>query len=272
MNQRTTTVDGRSIAWVHHTPSDGIQASGPAIVVLHGLGSSSREFRYLADHPTLRDRKMIAVDALGFGDSDRPADWPYTIEAHADIIASVIRQVTTPPVALVGHSMGGSIAIALTSRHPDIVERLIVAEPNLDPGVGTLSSHISRQSETRFVARGYQALVYQTEREAARGDAVAARFLVTLRQASPVALYRSAASLLADRTPTLREQFEGFRLPRAILWGALTPPLAPPLLDAAIRHLTVADAGHVMMIENPDGFAQAVADAVTHLPSPLEGS
>jgi pimeloyl-ACP methyl ester carboxylesterase len=48
-----------------------------------------------------------------------------------------------------------------------------------------------------------------------------------------------------------------------MVWGALTPPLAPPLIDPAIALKVIPDAGHVMMTENPAAFADVVADAVT---------
>ena len=154
------------------------------------------------------------------------------------------------------------MAIALAHRHADLTRSLVVAEPNLDPGAGTLSGHIARQSETRFVARGYPALLYQTERAAARGDAVAATFLRSLRLASPLAIYRSAVSLRAERSPTFREQLESLALPRTLLWGERTPPLQPPLADSTIRQVTLPDAGHQMMADTPGAFASAVREAV----------
>lgn len=253
---------GSAVAWTGATPSGGAIHAPERIVVLHGLGSGSREFHYLADHVALRNRWLIFIDAPGHGDSDRPDGWTYTIEDQADLLAEVIRSIAPTPVVLVGHSMGGSTAISIASRYPGLVSNLIVAEPNLDPGSGTLSNHIARQPETRFVARGYHALAYQTEREAARGDLVASRFLITLRQASPVALHRSAVSLRAERSPTFREQLEALAIPRTMITGARTEPLVPPILDPAIRQDSISDAGHVMMIENPAGFADAVARAV----------
>ncbi|HYH13512.1 MAG TPA: alpha/beta hydrolase, partial [Thermomicrobiales bacterium] len=112
----------------------------------------------------------------------------------------------------------------------------------------------------------------QTEREAGRGDIVATRFLDTVKQASPVALHRSAVSLRANRSPTLREQLEALAIPRTVIWGAETPPLTPPLANPAIRHELIPDAGHVMMIENPEGFADAIGRALLERYIPSEGA
>ncbi len=135
LDRHRTEIDGIEIAWLGATPAS--PAAGGPVVVLHGLGSSSREFTYLADIPGLDTRPWFLVDAPGFGDSDAPEGWSYGMEAQADLLAALIQQVAAVPVTLLGHSMGGSIAIALAHRHPGLVARLVVAEPNLDPGAGT---------------------------------------------------------------------------------------------------------------------------------------
>lgn len=137
-----------------------------------------------------------------------------------------------------------------------------MAEPNLDPSVGDLSVHIARQTESGFTNRGYSALVFQVRRQAARGDYAAAYFLETVARSSPIAMHRSSISLLADRNPTFREQFESLAMPRATITGDRTPPLDPPLADPEIAHYIVKDAGHVMMLDNPDGFANAIGHAL----------
>jgi pimeloyl-ACP methyl ester carboxylesterase len=261
LDHHRTVIHGIEIAWKRHSAAHA--PSQTPLVVLHGLGSSSSEFGYLADLPTLQDRDLFLIDLPGFGDSAGPDEWPYTMEAHADILATLIPTIASRPVVVVGHSMGGSIAIALAHHHPGIVPRLVVAEPGLDPGSGMLSAHIARQTEAAFVARGYLRLLYQTRREAERGSAVAGRFLVTLEQASPVALWRSAVSLLAERSPTLRQQLEGLAIPRTMIRGALTPPLDPPLADPEIAQVVIENAGHVMMTEQPAAFAAVVHRALS---------
>ena len=254
-------VKGLEVAYRQRT---GVSTpESPPVLFIHGLGSSSREMLYLAEDDALHKRTVLFVDLPGFGESDKPGSWSYSVEDQADLLATVIRTLVPGPVAIVGHSMGGSTAIATATRHPDVVDRLIVAEPNLDSGTGELSGHIARQEESKFVDRGYRALVYQIRRSAERGDTVASRFLVTLLQASPIALHRSAVSLRSERSPTLREQFEALHIARAMVSGARTPPLIPPLADPTITHYLIADAGHVMMIENPDAFAIAVSSALT---------
>jgi len=265
LSDRRTDIDGFAIAWLGASPDAPVEL--PPIVVLHGLGSSSREFTYLAELAGFARRRLILVDIPGFGDSDKPSDWSYTMEDQADLLSTFLDRVASGAVALVGHSMGGSIGIAMATRYPHLVERLIVAEPNLDPGTGSLSGHIARQPESGFVKRGYDRLVYQTQREAGRGDLVASRFLATLKQASPRAMHRAAVSLRLERSPTFREQLETLTIPRTLIWGANTPALDPPLADPAIAVEVIPDAGHVMMTEQPTAFAEAIRRALDDGPN-----
>jgi pimeloyl-ACP methyl ester carboxylesterase len=255
-----TVVDGIGIAWTRITATS--DPSDSPVVFLHGLGASMDAFSEVALHPALSSHERILVDLPGYGGSDRPDGWSYAIEAQADLLWTLLREIAFHPVALVGHSMGGSIAIALASRHPGMVARLVVAEPNLDPGGGVYSRHISRQSERVFVDRGYRALVYQARRQAERGAVGAVGYAASLERASPLALHRSAVSLVAERAPTFREQLATLAIPRTLLWGELTTPLDQPLADPAIDRVTIPDAGHDLMAENPAGFTSAVQRAL----------
>lgn len=257
-----TDVDGVALAWRRVQPA--AERVTPPLVFLHGLGSDRTVFDSVAADPALAGPERLLVDLAGHGGSDRPDAWGYAIEAQADLVAGILATLDLPAVTLVGHSMGGSVAIALASRHPDRVVRLIAAEPALDPGTGTLSGHIARQSEAAFVARGFDRLRYQTHRQAERGDPVARHVRETLARVSPVALHRSAVSLRADRSPTFRAQLERLAIPRLLIRGGLTPPPDPPLADPAIERIVIPDAGHTMMLEQPAAFAAAIAAHLRH--------
>jgi pimeloyl-ACP methyl ester carboxylesterase len=233
------------------------------IAWIHGLGSASTlTFAQAARHPALAGITSLLIDLPGHGLSDRPASWTYTIEDHAAIICRVLTEIEAGPLPVIGHSMGGSIAIACAATSSGLMERLIVAEPPVDPGMGDTSAHIAAQAESRFVDRGYRALIRATELQATNGDLQAAEWLRTLKIASPVALHRSATSMIADRSPTLRSQLLGLTIPWAWISGDQTPPLVPPLELPGHKGYVVQDAGHAMMTDNLDGFAEAIVAAL----------
>lgn len=233
-------------------------------VFVHGLGSSSfAVYPSVVAHPTLAGVRAVLVDLPGFGFSDRPDGFSYTIEDLAEALGRAIDALGLERIDLIGHSFGGSTSIVLASRRPDLVRRLIVAEPTLDPATRTLSMHIAHQSEAGFVARGYARMLHGVARQAARGDAGSAAFLATLRAASPVALHRSATSLLAPREPTFRAQLNALADRATFIAGAASAIDTAPLTAAGIPVLTIPAAGHTMMADNPAAFAEAVASALS---------
>lgn len=240
----------------------GSSVKATPFVFVHGLGSSAiATFPAIATRPELRQHRSILIDMPGFGYSSAPNDWTFRIEDQARALGEVLERLDLPPVHLVGHSMGGSIAIALADGQPERVARLIVAEPNLDPGTGTLSGHIARMSEAVFVSRGYERMIRAMESQARRGDANAAIFAPTLRQASAIALHRAANSLRAERTPSFREQFLTAGMPRLYIAGERSNDVpANDLTSAGITFVEIANAGHAMMDDDPAAFAHAISD------------
>jgi pimeloyl-ACP methyl ester carboxylesterase len=232
-------------------------------VFLHGLGSSSIAiFPEIAADPRLAGPRSILIDLPGFGYSSASDQWAFTIEYQARIVAEVLARLEIRSCDLIGHSMGASVAISLAHRRPDLVQRLVVAEPNLDPGHGTLSAHIAARSERDFLTVGHAMLVRGTQQQARRGEPNAVTFLATLLQAQTVALHRAAVSLLAERTPTFRQQLLGITIPRTYVAGARSGgPPQQDLTGDGIAHVQIPNAGHVMMEDDPDAFITAIAAA-----------
>jgi len=157
--------------------------------------------------------------------------------------------------------MGGSVAIALALRHTDLVGSLIVAEGNLDPGVGTASARIAAWSEEDYTREGHLAFVADFGRSVADAPGYGGT-VRTIALTSPHAMHRSARSLVAERTPTFRQGLEDLRIPRTFLIGERSDYPEAQRLRNGVNIVIVPAAGHVMNVDNPDGFAGAMADAV----------
>ncbi|MET9021556.1 alpha/beta hydrolase [Actinopolymorpha sp. NPDC004070] len=250
------------------TESNGSPASatsqGPVFVYLAGLGAAtSADFPHVVTRPALRRHRSLLVDLVGTGWSD-PADperFGYTIEEHADAVAAVLDADGLGGTTVVGHSLGGAVAIALAHRRPDLVGTLIACEPNLDPGAGELSAHVAAQTEEAFVRRGYDALRAVVARdEHAAGQSV---FHATTGRWTPVGMHRTSVSMLADREPTFRTQFARGAMPRALLVGEHTPGFdLTGLAAAGVSVHVVPSAAHGMAYDNPAGLADTIAAAV----------
>ncbi|ACD96098.1 alpha/beta fold hydrolase [Trichlorobacter lovleyi] len=109
---------------------DGIQlyfeqhGSGPPLLLLAGLASDSRSWPAVL--PGLAERfTLILLDNRGVGRSSQ--DCAISISLMADDCAALIRYLRLTRVSLLGHSMGGMVALECARRHPELVERLLLA-------------------------------------------------------------------------------------------------------------------------------------------------
>ncbi len=233
--------------------------ASPALVMLHGLGSASSSwFPRAARHPRLQTHRCVLVDLLGYGYSDRPPEHPYTMDSQAENVALLLDHLALRDCVVIGHSMGGSIAILLGHARPDLAAHLIIAEGNLDPGPGFVSGRIVTTSEQAFVEEKYDQFIAQM------ADAGYHDYAGTVRASDPRCLHRSAVSLIADRSPTYRDCLYAFSGARTYVFGERTLPDPDEriLRERGIDIRVVPNAGHDMMGDNPEGFACAVGDAI----------
>ncbi|NEB00956.1 alpha/beta hydrolase [Streptomyces sp. SID13726] len=226
----------------------------PARVYVHGLGAVSAVYHaHIAARPELAGRRSLFVDLPGHGVSDRPERFGYTLEDHADALAVVLDAAGLAGVEVIGHSMGGSVAIVLAHRRPELVARLVLTEANLDasPPSESGSGWIDAYDEDDFVAGAHARVL----------EKVGPLWAATMRLADPRALHRSAAGLRRGSDPVMRAILEALSMERVYLQGALSGELAgrDGLEAAGVRVVTVPGAGHNVMFDNPDAFVAAVA-------------
>jgi pimeloyl-ACP methyl ester carboxylesterase len=99
---------------------------GPAIVLIHGITSSSRTWRSVMRG--LAERHMvIAPDLLGHGRSAKPRG-DYSLGAYASGVRDLLSVLAIPTVTVVGHSLGGGIAMQFAYQFPDRLERLVLVD------------------------------------------------------------------------------------------------------------------------------------------------
>lgn len=99
------------------------------VLFLHGLGSSLKFWRYQLDAFAAKGYRVIAIDQLGFGKSDKPAQFPYSMDAQAAVVDEVLERLHVPRAVVIGHSMGGEVAMSVALRFPARVEALVLTSP-----------------------------------------------------------------------------------------------------------------------------------------------
>ncbi|MFF8839295.1 alpha/beta fold hydrolase [Streptomyces sp. NPDC015130] len=253
MRHAPVTPNGDLIRWVE------IPGAEPTRLYLHGLGATSPVYwAAAAAHPLLAGRRSLLLDLLGFGISDRPTDFGYTLEAHADAVAAALEAAGVTDAEVVAHSLGGAVAILLAARHPHLVANLVLVDSVLDPSPpepAPGSSGIAAYTEEEFLAEGW-------DRTAER---VGPFWWSTMRLAGREALYRTTVHRARGTTPTLREQLAGLSVPRTCLHPEADgePADAAGLRASGATVRAIPDCGHNIMLDNPEAFARAVAEALT---------
>ena len=103
------------------------RGGGLPVVFLHGNGTMLQDFSLSeAFVSTAKQNRAIAFDRPGFGYSTRPRARNWTASEQADVLAAALRRLNFAPAAVVGHSWGTLVAVALAERHPALVRSLVL--------------------------------------------------------------------------------------------------------------------------------------------------
>jgi pimeloyl-ACP methyl ester carboxylesterase len=239
-----------------------IPGDDPPLLWLHGWQcSSTAELLPAAVQPPLRGRRSLLVDFLGHGYSDKPIGFGYTLEDHARTIIAVIDALGLTECGLVGHSMGGAVAVHVATARPGIVSLLVMAEGAMG---GEGQAPFNGQSEHGYVEQGFPDLLAAQSIEAeAKPDGLRAAHLGITRLIEPRALYREEVSMSRQSEPATLALLAGVTMPRWYLQGALSDPEAKLEHDLAaigVGWKVVPATGHAMGLQNPFGLAAAVAE------------
>ena len=255
--------------------------SGPPVVLIHGMVNSSRHWEEVALR--LADRyTVIAPDLIGHGDSATPRG-DYSLGAHAASIRDLLAVIGVDRATIVGHSLGGGVAMQFFYQFPQRTERLVLVSsgglgrevsPLLRgaalPGASALlraAAHprvldalsALRRADARSAAPARASTCRRSRARCGRSSAPGARkaFLQTLRSVIDVHGQRVSAR---DRLYLL----SGF--PTLIVWGERdhTIPLAHGrAAHQAIpgsRFETLPRAAHFPHLEDPEGLAAVLRD------------
>lgn len=262
------------------------EGSGPAVVLAHGTPSSSTEWRWVM-RQLLPHRRVIAMDHLGFGQSDRPADFrTYSFAWHRENLRAFFAQAAPQQFQLVLHDVSGPIALPLVAELGTRVRSLTIIQSWLwdlavDP---TFAKNRSRMGSAlmRWLYLSWN---------------FSPRVMVKLGWGDRVPLTRALHRELISQFPTkqARAGLWGFvrslldeggslepelgrllaaKVPTTVVWGRADRVVKPvhlarwrELLPTA-RFVELADVGHFPQLEAPSEVASAIAGDAS-LPIPL---
>ena len=245
--------------------------SGPPLLLLHGLNGSTFGFRLLM--PCLATHfRTIALDLMGFGYSERPQHRDYSLGAQARLVAGFLDALGIAKASVLGHSLGGAVAMHLALEFPERVDRLILVSSASDSETrrGLRSSRLVRPllpvvaaftvQNQRFRRMSLRSACYDP---AFITPEIIEGYMAPTRVRGHL---RALGSLMVDRRKDPPLDPAAISQPALIIWGAADhwlPASHGERLQALIPNsrMTVIDrAGHLVLEEQPEESARVLID------------
>jgi pimeloyl-ACP methyl ester carboxylesterase len=270
---RTLTVEGRRTRY-------RMLGSGSPVLLLHGIGRSLEDWAdveadFAADHT------VYLLDLAGFGESEAVADRTNLLKLAEAALAFLDVVGVTEPIAVIGNSLGGAIALQLAALAPERVSAMVLVDPAgfgtevtialriLDiPIVGRRLARPSRKNalmETQGIFRD-QSLV--TEERIARALALAQRPGGTRVMRETASSLGTIRGVKAGWRRRLLAQVAPLGIPTLVVWGEKDRILPATHLDEARRVFPHAEwhlfeqTGHMPQLEKPREFAELAVEFV----------
>ena len=282
-----TTNDGRN-GFVREITLHGRQfryrmaGSGSLVVLLHGIAGSSATWSNVIPRLS-KHHRVIAPDLLGHGESAKPRLGDYSLGAYANLIRDLLEALEEPRGTIVGHSLGGGVALQFAYQFPERCERLVLVSSG---GLGREVHPLLRAAAlpgaelvlpwlAAGAARGIGTMVKAMERLGFRASADLGetwRSFISLEEPTTRRAFlhtaRSIIDLGGQRVSATDKLYLAKGLPTLIVWGERDPLI--PMRHAVRTHELMSGsrleifpgAGHYPYLDDPERFAAILLDFI----------
>lgn len=254
---QTTEVFGQKIRYYE-------SGQGPVVILLHGMGASSESWAANIG-PLSKEFHVYALDQIGFGHSDKPL-MDYKIATYVDFLQEFMRVLKVPRATIIGASNGGWIAARFAIDHPEMVERLVLADatglPPPNPPSATQPKPVDFSYASLAATRSaLERFFYNKQR--VTDNLVRRVFQGHLQTGDGYTIRQLLRNRMAEY---LGDNIRLIHAPTLIVWGRQDSIV--PLSKAERFHATIAgsqmaiidECGHVSWGEKPSEFNKAVLD------------
>lgn len=233
--------------------------SGPAVILLHGLGGSSANWAPNIA-PLAQKYRVLVPDQIGFGKSDKPM-LNYRVATLVDFLDGFYRQVGVQKASLVGNSLGGFTAAAFALAHPEKVDKLVLVDAAGFAVTGDLDPKILNglNPSTRQQVKDLLSLVFYNTQQFSSDMAIDA-FLASRVTAGDQYTIQRFIDSIAHGEDMLDGKLGAIKHPTLIVWGredGLTQLAMGQRFNKEIagsRLFIIEKCGHVPQLEKPAEF------------------
>jgi pimeloyl-ACP methyl ester carboxylesterase len=245
---------------------------GPSLVLLHGLFMDHTTWDHVSDELG-RQYRVVAPDLPGFGHSEKPPEsrFPYGINAFADAVVDLYAGLELGRAIMVGHALGGAVAITLAARHPELISRLVLIDALCYSAQRDIASRVAlapliggfafKQLWGKSAFKAYFKESYLS-RDARIPSARLDRYYESFN--TPAARASALATLRATRdTRAVVAHIARISTPTLVIWGSedtLYPAALGQRMSREIPHagFQLIGAGHAPQEEQPSEVVAAI--------------
>ncbi|MBC1602893.1 2-succinyl-6-hydroxy-2,4-cyclohexadiene-1-carboxylate synthase [Listeria welshimeri] len=245
-----------------------VNGEKPVLLMLHGFTGSNKTFQESITH--LEEHfSIVAPDLLGHGKTDSPDEIArYSIERIVEDLVTIIQELKIMQCFVLGYSMGGRVATAFASAHPEMVRGLILVSSS--PGLAQKDLQESRvQADNRLAdmleSEGIRSFVDYWEKLAlfasqeVLSDELKKRIRLERLAQNPNGLAMSLRGMGTGKQPSYWNHLADFTFPVLLMTGSLDEKfekIAQEMqqLIPNSTHVTVQNAGHAVYLEQPNIF------------------
>jgi pimeloyl-ACP methyl ester carboxylesterase len=270
--RQTLTLHGHSITYVQ-------KGGGPVVLLIHGMAGSLDTWRSVVD-PLARNATVIAADLPGHGASS-PAGGDYSLGSLAAGLRDLLTALGHDRATLVGHSLGGGIAMQFSYQFPEMTERLVLVSSGglgleVNPALRAASLpgaslFLSLTAEATRRASGIASHVLRATHSPSKpGVDELVRSYVSLadadRRSAFLATVRSVVGLNGQTVRAGDRLYLAEDLPVLLIWGSEDPIIPVQHARSAhelLTHSTLAvfdGVGHFPQVEAPQRFVTSLED------------
>ena|SRR6202035_228700 len=244
-------------------------------LMIHGFGDGGYIWNEFL--PTIASHyEAFALDLRGHGDSEWDPEARYDAQAHVADVVHVIRVLNLHRLVLIGHSMGGEIAMRVAMECAKRIVGLVIVDfaPTLDPeGIELVRAEVAASHQTYRCAEDYAS--WLAERRPLVPKDVLLRLANCALRAQETEGFRLKADpaimRLSDDETNLWTLLPQMNWPVLVVRGVGSALLSRDVAEQMIESMpdarlqSVPMAGHIVMLDNPDGFAGAVRPFLLNL-------
>ncbi len=240
---------------------DGGAGSVP-VVFVHSLAGNTQQWSAQLSH-VRTTRRAVAFDLRGHGQSLPPANGDYAIDSMAQDIQIVIDQLGIQRFILVGHSMGGSVAVAYASAYPQQVVGLLLVDPSGD------STQMPVEEVQQYLgaleSEAYSSVVegYWSQILTGSAETTEAKVMQDLRDTSKATVVGVFKELFKYNPVPALERYAGPKL--SVITSLNETPFSLHKLVSDLPHKMITGTGHWLQLDKPEEFNRTMDDFLTSI-------